>query len=236
MVFVLLFIALPLFLHFYKPATCFDNIQNQGEQGIDCGGPCQKMCDAQFADLNVLWAQKTLVQPGIYNVLAKIENPNIEAALNQLNYVFKLYDKDGVLLTERYGSTFITANRNMAIFEGELITRNRVAYRVDFSILSQSGWVKQSSLEAGLSISGEQILNEETKPRVEAMIENKTINAIKNIEGVVIVYDINGNAIAFSRTIIDSIDGRGSQQVVYTWPASFAAKEASLEIILKVLK
>ncbi len=26
-------------------ATCFDGIKNQGEDGIDCGGPCEKVCD-----------------------------------------------------------------------------------------------------------------------------------------------------------------------------------------------
>ena len=24
--------------------TCYDGIQNQGEQGVDCGGPCQSVC------------------------------------------------------------------------------------------------------------------------------------------------------------------------------------------------
>tara|TARA_Y100000310_G_scaffold177743_1_gene177741 strand:+ start:327 stop:1928 length:1602 start_codon:yes stop_codon:yes gene_type:complete len=32
-----------------KPATCFDGIQNQQEQGIDCSGPCKK-CKRTFAD------------------------------------------------------------------------------------------------------------------------------------------------------------------------------------------
>ena len=29
--------------------TCYDGVKNQGEQGIDCGGPCQAAC-ASCAD------------------------------------------------------------------------------------------------------------------------------------------------------------------------------------------
>ena len=39
-----------------KP-TCFDGIQNQGEEGVDCGGPCNS-CDSE--DLNYLRKLGTL--------------------------------------------------------------------------------------------------------------------------------------------------------------------------------
>lgn len=35
-----------------KPATCFDGIQNQGEEGIDCGGPC-KQCKIRAKPLSL---------------------------------------------------------------------------------------------------------------------------------------------------------------------------------------
>ena len=83
--------------YFNKPPTCSDNKQNQGELGVDCGGPCLLLCPAQYAPLNVLWSRFSKVSDGDYNVLAYIENPNLNASSYNLNYVFKLYDSRGIL-------------------------------------------------------------------------------------------------------------------------------------------
>ena len=37
-----------------KPATCFDEMQNQGEEGIDCGGPCEP-CEAKEKPFIYIW-------------------------------------------------------------------------------------------------------------------------------------------------------------------------------------
>ena len=43
-VFVIGFLFYKVFLE-HSP-TCFDGIQNQGEIGIDCEGPCEKICQS----------------------------------------------------------------------------------------------------------------------------------------------------------------------------------------------
>ncbi|MEI6528127.1 MAG: FxLYD domain-containing protein [bacterium] len=235
-IFLIVVFVLPLGYHYYKPATCFDKVQNQSEQGVDCGGPCQALCPAQYADLNVKWARLSKVDDGVYNVLAYVENPNLQAGVSQIKYVFKLYDKDGVLLSERYGSTFIPANKITAIFEGEMRTGTKIGTRVGFDILSQTGWVKETAAENDLTQSGVEMLTADTRPRVEATVANTSIKEIKNVEAVAIVYDIEGNTLAFSRTIIDSLPANSSQQITYTWPKPLERDYATIEIVLRILK
>jgi len=237
----LLVVVLPTFIHFYKAPTCTDGKQNQGELGIDCSGPCVRLCPAQYAPLNVLWSRFTKVNDGVYNVLAYIENPNISAGANNLDYVFKLYDKNGILLKERYGQTFAPANKIMAIFEAEMLTGKQVPQRVEFSFISDAVWEKQESSEVGLSISEMEMLRLETAPRLSATLTNKTIKQIKNIEAIAIVYNSAGNTIAFSRTVIDAINGKTSVPVSFNWPKPFTLGEqgetsARTEIILKIRK
>lgn len=232
----LLAVVLPTILHFYKAPTCFDKKQNQDELGIDCGGSCSLLCSVQYVPLNVLWSRFSKVSPGVYNVLAYIENPNINAGANNLNYVFKLYDKDGALLKERTGQTFAPANKIMAVFEPELLTGNQVPQRLEFSFTSPAVWLKQDSKETGLSISELVISREESAPRLSAVLTNKTINQIKKIEAVGIIYNTDGNTIAFSRTIIDSLLGKETRNIFFNWPAPFSSPATRSEIILKILK
>ena len=43
-----------LFFLLYETPTCFDGKQNQEEIGIDCGGPCVRLCVFQVEELSVL--------------------------------------------------------------------------------------------------------------------------------------------------------------------------------------
>jgi len=236
LLFFIAVVVIPLIVKLYKPPTCFDNRQNQDELGIDCGGSCDLLCPAQYAPLNVLWSRFSKVNDGVYNVLAYIENPNFNAGADNINYVFKLYDKNGLLLRERAGKTFAPANKVMAIFEPDLLTGRQIPARVDFSFTSQAVWFKQNSSETGLSISESVVSREDSAPRLSALISNKTINQIKNIEAVAIIYNADGNTIAFSRTVIDAIADRESVNINFNWPKPFTDTYATTEIVLKVLK
>jgi hypothetical protein len=176
------------------------------------------------------------VSDGVYNVLAYIENPNINAGASNLNYVFKLYDKNGVLLKERFGRTFAPANKVMAVFEGEMLTGSQIPQRVEFSFSNQAVWLKQNSAETDLSVSETVLSREDSAPRLSFVLTNKTINPVQKIEAIAIVYNTSGNTVAFSRTIVDSLIGKESRDVSFNWPKTFTEASARTEIILKVLK
>jgi len=232
----ILVVVIPIVYQFYKPPTCFDGKQNQDELGVDCGGVCTLLCPSQYVPLNVLWSRFSKVSDGVYNVLSYIENPNLNAGANNLSYTFKLYDKGGILLSERSGITFAPANKIMAIFEPEMYTGKQVPTRVDFTFTSTAVWTKQASEETGLSISELAVSREDTAPRLSALLTNKNSKEIKKIEAIGIVYNASGNTIAFSRTIIDSIPGKGSQDINFNWPKPFSETYARTEIVFKVLK
>jgi hypothetical protein len=234
---IFIIIAAWIFIaYYYQAPTCFDKKQNGDEFGIDCGGSCSLLCSAQYVPLTVLWSRFSKVSDGVYNALAYIENPNVNAGANNLNYVFKLYDKNGLLLRERAGNTFAPPNKIMAVFEPELLTGNQIPARVEFSFTSQALWLKQNSVENSLSVSESVVQRADTAPRLSALITNKTTNQIKKIEAIGIVYNSAGNTIAFSRTIIDGIAGKGVETVNFNWPKPFTDTYARTEIILKVLK
>jgi len=61
-------------IYFYEAPTCFDNIQNQKETAVDCGGPCVS-CVIKNAQLEKNEVDILNAGDGKITLLAKIKNP-----------------------------------------------------------------------------------------------------------------------------------------------------------------
>jgi len=203
---LLVFIGIPTFFLFYKDSTCFDSKQNGDETGVDCGGSCQLLCTIESLPLILKGDPRVLnVTGNIFEVVALVENPNTSGEIYRAKYIFKLYDKNGVLLRERTGQTFAPANKIMAIFEPDLQTGNQLPARVEFSFTSPAVWIKQESMETGLAVSQIILSKEDSTPRLSFVLTNKTVKEIKEIEAIGIVYNVLGNTVAFSKTFTNSL-------------------------------
>lgn len=229
-------IFLIVFSFFNKKATCFDKVQNQGELGIDCGGPCTLLCRAQYSDPTVLWVRWAQVKSsGLYNVLAYAQNPNLNIGAKNVPYIFKVYDKNNILLFSKTGITYIPPNNNFAIFESGIDVNDKIPARIEFSFLQGINWIKLQNQEANITAVSKDLIGEDSSPKLSVTMKNKSLLPINNIEIVAILYDQNDNAIAFSKTQIDSIAKEGTQDITFTWPEKFTEKVFRIEVLSKVL-
>jgi len=222
--FILLFFVVPFYAFIYRPPSCFDGLKNGLEKGIDCGGACRLICSAEAITPILRWDPRVFsVSPESYSVLAYVENPNIAAEVLSAPYTFKIYDKDGSLITERRGTTFIPRNKTFAIFDGNFTAGDRVPFRATFEF-GKLVWTRNTAEEPEISVVNTALMNEDTVPRVEATVENKTLERVSNIELVSIIYDGSDNAIAASRTFLESLERGETAPIVFTWPQKFSTK------------
>ena len=230
-------LAIILFFLFNKTPTCSDGIKNQGELGIDCGGPCNILCRAQYSDPVIIWGPRwsKVLSSGTYNFLTYAQNPNNGAGALNATYLFRVYDKNDVLLYQNSGTTFIPPNNNFVIFEENVNLFDKVPARAKFEFTGSPVWQKMESMESSITAVSKQLVNEDTKPKLLATIKNSTLKTINNIESVAILYDENNNAIAFSKTKIDSIDKDSMADIVFTWPEKFSEKVVRIDIVSKVM-
>ena len=94
---------------FRVPASCVDGEENQGEQGVDCGGPCTQAClPSDLRPLEVA-GQVRMLYPdrAHFGLLAKLVNPNIELGARSFEYNFRVYDESGGLIQSFSGRSFI---------------------------------------------------------------------------------------------------------------------------------
>ena len=217
--------------------TCYDGLQNGPESGVDCGGACARVCKDEVRDLVVWWERPFRVAHGVYNVVAFFENQNLESGIKKVNYEFRLYDKNNILVSEpRKGSTFIEANKRSAIFESGLTTGDSEAYTAFFKISSVQDWERTNlSFSYTLYNVGEPVLSEqEVAPKLSATIENKTLFDFTDVPVVAILYDAKDNAIAASRTYIDSFGRDQKEKVYFSWPEPFRSPVARIEILPRI--
>lgn len=108
------------FLVYYlsQPApSCSDGIQNQSEEGIDCGGPCPPCQLVYIKDIEVLWTKAMASQADLYDLAAQIKNPNQNYGSGQVPYQFELYDFNGNLIVQYPGLTFILPNQTKYLIQ-----------------------------------------------------------------------------------------------------------------------
>ena len=233
---IFLILIAVFFLFFNKRPTCFDGVKNQGETGIDCGGPCSILCRAEYSNPSIIWVRwAKVLSSGSYNLLAYAENPNIGVGAYDVPYMFKVYDKNNILLYSKNGSTYIPPNNNFVIFTDGIKINDKIPARIVFEFLNGYVWNKIENKDAVIVAISKSIIDENTKPKVLVTLKNKSFDLIKNIESVAVLYDENDNAVAFSRTIVDSLAGEESQNITFTWPEKFENKIYKIEIISKAL-
>ncbi len=214
--------------------TCFDGVQNQNERGIDCGGICARVCPMDAKTIVPLWSRVFPTAKGVSSVVAYVENQNLTAGVQRINYEFRVYDDQNVLAGEPIaGTTFMGPNERTAIFESPVQTGNRIPKSVFFTFTSAPDWItteKKYQLPQ-LTASNTQLTDVNTAPKLSADIVNDTLYDYQHVLVVAILYDEDGNAVNASQTIVDALPQQSKQAVYFTWPQKFDHPVTRIEII-----
>jgi hypothetical protein len=228
-----LFIILATFAYvfFYEEPTCFDNKQNGGEKGVDCGGACDLLCTNQALDPLVKWSRYFEVIPGMYNAVAYLENQNTNAGTENLEYKFTIYDRENTVLSEKTGSIELRPREIIPIVENGLTTGKLQPTRISFEITNDVVWSRAVSRDLVIEIKDERLTQPNNSPRVSAVLQNVGFSTVEEITTVVILYNSDGNAIGVSSTYTPKIAADDTQNIIFTWPQNFVGEVSRFEII-----
>lgn len=215
-----------------KPASCFDGVKNQDERDVDCGGICKIACFANVKqDPDIQWSRAYYVAPGVYNLVAYIQNPNIDYISQPAKYVFRVYDDKNVLITTREGVVGIPTSKIFPIFESTVNTGNIIPKIVTFEFVEPVTWIEYFGNKPEIEVVEQKLSRLDTSPKLDVKIINRTINTYKNVEVIAIIYNEEGNSVLSSRTFIDKIGDKSETSVVFTWPEPIAFKPSKIEVI-----
>jgi Mg-chelatase subunit ChlD len=215
--------------YFYQPNTCFDGIQNGDELAVDCGGSCVRICSFTVAPPQVLWAESFAVTDSQYNAVAYIENRNETAGTPELRYKFQLFDKDG-LINEKSGTTSLPPNTTQPVFEGRIATGGRIPTYTNLEITAAEVWLPGASDRSNFRTTALELLQADSRPRLNATLQNDNLYGVNNVEVVATIFDARGTPLTASQTFIDNFAGRSQSNLVFTWPRPIAKTIRSCEV------
>ena len=235
LIYVLIAALLGLAAYFIvKPKpTCFDGIQNQNEEGVDCGGPCVKKCETPVID-NLKIEEKAIVTDGFgsYDVLAKVTNPNAEFGAASFKYAFDLLGSDGEILEKKEGTSFILPAQTKYILAFNLKPRIEPA-SLEFRIISFK-WLKFLEYEEPSIDVYSKELNIVSSgigfAELKAKIRNRSDYDFKEIVAKIVIRDQHDKPVALNQTSINDVRVNDEREIVVRWDNPFSVDPVSQKI------
>ena len=208
-------------LMFSAPATCFDNIQNQRETGVDCGGPCV-ICEIKnLTPLQTLQPYRILgLSNGRATLLFGVENQNSTYHAMSFAYHIDIFDKGGTKIEQYDGTDSLYANERKYLVEPRIGARAGNIGSVAVT-LRDPEWRSAAEVTApALSLSG--ITTEIISPgniRVNGTASNKGGTSARDVKIVAVAYDKYGSKMFASQSVLTSLSGFQNASFTVPFPA-----------------
>jgi len=228
----IIFLIVFLLISFFRPSpTCFDRIQNQNEEGVDCGGPCDAGCLGDVKDVVVLWNRVFPISQSRYDVAMLIENPNLFAGAPIVHYQIKMHDDKGVLVALRGGTTFINPQERFMIFESNVQTANRIPVQASIEF-EKILWERIEQEKPDITAFNFAV-TQFPAGRLDMSLRNGNFLPEEHLETAVALLDESGNVFAVSKTRVESIRPESSTNVAFTWPFPLERAPASIQSFIR---
>lgn len=230
---VVAFFATVLIATFSKTPTCSDNIQNQDETGVDCGGSCAYLCSEQQRPPTVLFTKAISNGKGRTDVVASIENVNASAAARNVPYTVMLYGARQAFVQEVTGTIDLPPFATIPIYIPGIPSGNQDVVRAFFSIdpASPQWFAMANDMRAKPVVSNTIMSGTASAPRIDATLTNGGVTALSNVRVIILVRDAQGEVMTASQTIVPAISAQGQATATFTWNTAFPNVPATIEVL-----
>lgn len=228
------FIAVLSIATFYKAPSCSDGTENQGEAGVDCGGPCSYLCAELLQPPTVLFTKAfTDKTTGRTVVVASVENKNNGAAARNVPYRVIVYGVNQTLIQTVSGTFDLPARATATVFIPGILSGKQTVASAFFDLdTSAVKWFRMTADPRIIpGVSNTLSSGTTDAPRIEVVLENGSSVALTNVRVVVLVRNAQKDVIAASQTIVPTIRPQSSASAIFTWNSAFSDIPASIEAV-----
>lgn len=225
------------FYKFLKPQpTCFDNIKNQGEIDVDCGGPCPP-CEIKNLQPIVKYPVKSIIYPdGSSDFYFEIYNPNSDWGLRELGYYLIFYDNEEKIIYKTKTEKTILNPREKRILIFQNLQPPQFSKVEAELIIDNFNWKKISSPQLDLIFYSPQIFENDLKlTSVRFEVYNRSIFDFANIEGIIILYNSLKEPIGLTRTSF-SLKSEETKTIEVNFPFKLEAQFVNIFFQTKEFK
>lgn len=224
-----------IYFLFLKPApSCFDKVQNQGETGVDCGGPCGTVCTAGASSIELVGRVMTFsIAPHQGSLLAQIKNPNAALAARNFTYKFSWYDASGALVGSASGDSFIYASEVKYVFVPNVDLGSAPIERIDFKV-DGVAWDAAPDFAGPpqLTIQGMTASVGDTGIVIRGTIVNNDTVSFPSVAVVALLGGRLGEVAGASETELENVTPNGSRSFSVLYPSLREIDSSSTELFI----
>lgn len=227
------FLTIILISVFYKSPSCTDGRQNQGESGIDCGGPCAYFCAGQKYPPTVLFTKAIQNRDGRTGVISIVENKNADAAAKNIQYRITLYGAGQSLIQQVTGTLDLPPGASVPVYIPNIASGKQKIVNSFLDIVAPSVRWFSMPIDERIIPTVSSINQDGTTslPRITATLTNTSANALVNIKTIVVVHNEKGDVIAASATVMPIIYAQSNATATFTWNEAFSSTPAYIEVV-----
>jgi hypothetical protein len=206
---ILLLVAMPFYDTFLRPRpSCSDGILNQGEEGVDCGAVCRRICLPPDLEPLALAERPRIFLPikDHLSVLIRFRNPNPEHGAT-FQYKLSLEDSVGKILGVTSQDDFLFPSQikyvllpNFTLDDVEKVTQANIE-------ISSTNWVPQTFVtQPKVVLRNEVAVDEGDVVRVRGRVVNEDIRLAESVNIVALIANQWGGTIGSSATILENLE------------------------------
>jgi hypothetical protein len=228
------------FFYFRAAPTCADGKINQGEEGIDCGGPCQACELVDMRDVKIEWVKALPTTGHNYDLVAMVSNPNQNYGSRKIDYEFKLYNLTGKEIGSKSGQTFILPRQEKAIVELKVDALALVS-KVSLS-LGDVPWEKLGEyVDPKINVFDKQYQTFNSGPpfsQASCILKNSDYADYKNISMIFLLFDAEGEVLGVNYLGIDGLSANQQRYLSVPWqfPVNGQVARVDVEAVINLFE
>lgn len=205
-------VALWFYAVFVVPTpTCFDNVKNQREEEIDCGGPCLS-CSVKDLDLTV--KEKAVVPITALSrttFFAQLENPSVDFWVKKFDYSIRIYNSLGVVIKTFGGSSYVNPGGTREISYVAEDFDPRDARQFDINIESEEWASIEDYNDSGIRVTRRGIEDRNGKIVISGSVRNASADPIALLKIGAVFENETGKFVNVSTTVVENFDALSSR-------------------------
>jgi hypothetical protein len=185
-------------------------VRNQGEAGVDCGGPCVSCEIKELSPLGSPSSVKVFETNGRAVFLAEVQNPNAGFVARPFTYAFTVYGDGDRVLETLTGSASIYVSERRPLYEAGSKVSPGLIRRIGISF-SDPVWEPLGKyLKPQISASDISTTAENGAVNVSGTVKNQSALQLARITVIAVLYDSFGDVLFASQTVqsLDALEER----------------------------
>ncbi len=204
--------------HFAPAPSCSDGVENQGETGIDCGGPCTPCAFKQLSPLQAGDAELFKTDGGDVAVVGVLTNPNASYD-GTASYTVSVAGERGDEVASALATVRVPAGGVWYTYDtfregNESMTAASVRIQDTVWGAANAPAVGGSAVSASSSL----IDIEDGRVVVHGTVTNQGLASAQHIDIIAVISDANGFPLFASKTFIEALGGGNSENFTILFP------------------